>query len=288
EFFSPSFGFSRRLLRRRQFAAEFPALLLQIAQLLFQSLAPLGFFPRGCLGLRSGRFHRFELSAQSRFQTSPFRPDSLGSAGALAQPLPQFFASPLGFSRRLLHRRQLAAEFLALFLQSAQLLFKSLAPPGFFLTGCLRLRCRRFRRLQLSAQFRFQAHPFRPGSLGSAGALAQPFLQFFASPLGFSRRLLRRGQPAAEFLALFLQTAPFLFKLLAPPACFPSTSLFRSPPSLPPLSPPSVVRPTQIPGAPVPSWLARFRRCSRAAVSPVLRFAAWILPLLAAPSPACR
>src|SRR5207249_9804672 len=60
------------------------------------------------------------------------------------------------------------------------------------------------------------------------------------------------------------------------------------PPSLPPLSPPSVVRPIQIPGAPVPSWLARFRRCSRAAVSPVLRFAAWILPPLAAPRPACR
>src|SRR2546426_3933704 len=34
-----------------------------------------------------------------------------------------------------------------------------------------------FRSLELSAQFRFQAHPFRPGSLGSAGALAQPLLR---------------------------------------------------------------------------------------------------------------
>src|SRR5207249_9804671 len=92
-------------------------------------------------------------------------------------------------------------------LYRARLAFTSSAPAGLLSAGCLRLRCRRFRRLQLSAQFRFQAHPFRPGSLGSAGALAQPFLQFFASPLGFSRRLLRRGQPAAEFLALFLQIA---------------------------------------------------------------------------------
>src|SRR5207244_6474591 len=138
------------------------------------------------------------------------------------QPFLPYFASPLLVSRRLLLRCQLAAEFLALFLLTAPFLFKLLAPFGFFPAGCLRLRCRcfrlfgrRFRRLQLSAQLRFQARPFRLGSLGFAGALAQPFLQFFASSLGFSRRLLRRRQLAAEFLALLLLTVQFLFKLLS-------------------------------------------------------------------------
>src|SRR5207249_4757931 len=147
----------------------------------------------------------------------------LGFAGALAQPFLQFFASPLGFSRCLLRRRQLAAEFLALFLLTAQFLFKLLAPFGFFPAGCLRLRCRRFRlfgrrfrRLEVSAQLILPPPPCRllpfPSlfrSLGFAGALAQPFLQFFASPLGFSRCLLLRRQLAAEFLALLLQTGPF-------------------------------------------------------------------------------
>src|SRR5207253_2403648 len=130
---------------------------------------------------------------------------------------------------RLLRRGQPAAEFLALFLQIAPFLFKLLAPFGFFPASCLRLRCSCFRSsderrvgLEWSAQLRFQARPFRLGSLGFAGALAQPFLQFFSSPLGFSRCLLRRRQLAAEFLALLLLTVQFLFKLLAPPGFFPA------------------------------------------------------------------
>src|SRR5439155_8024802 len=135
-----------------------PLLFPLLAPLRF-SPAPCRFFPCRCFRLFGGRFRRLELSAQLRFQARPFRPGSLGSAGALAQPLLQFFASPLGFSRCLLRRGQPAAEFLALFLQIAPFLFKLLAPLGFFPAGCLRLRCRCFRpfvpcspRLPFSAQ----------------------------------------------------------------------------------------------------------------------------------------
>src|SRR5207237_383836 len=176
-----------------------------------------GLLSADCLRPLHRRFRHLQLFAQLRLQTRPIRGVLFQSGlGVFQLLLPlaasflEFFSPSFGFSRRLLHRRQLAADFLALFLQSAQLLFKSLAPFGFFPTGCLRFRSGRFRRLQLSAQLRFQARPFRPGSLGSAGALAQPLLQFFASPLGLSRRLLRRRQLAAEFLALLLLTAQFV------------------------------------------------------------------------------
>src|SRR5439155_298444 len=169
----------------------------------------------------------------------PFRLGSLGFAGALAQPFLQFFASPLGFSRCLLRRRQLAAEFLALFLLTAPFLFKLLAPLGFFPASCLTLRsrcfrllARCFRPLHLFARFllsspprRSVVLPFRLGSLGFAVALAQPFLQFFAPPLGFSRCLLLRRQLAAEFLALLLQTGPFAFESFAPLRFFPARGL---------------------------------------------------------------
>src|SRR5439155_2706177 len=127
---------------------------------------------------------------------------SLGFAGALAQPFLQFFASPLGFSRCLLRRRQLAAEFLALFLLTAQFLFKLLAPFGFFPAGCLRLRCRcfrlfgrRFRRLELSAPLKRFARARRGGPRGFAVAVVQPFLPLSAPLLEFFSRSLRLPQP---------------------------------------------------------------------------------------------
>src|SRR5256886_3627709 len=67
------------------------------------------------------------------------------------------------------------------------------------------------------------------------------------------------------------------------------------PPAAPPLSPPPVVRPAQTPDAPDPrpAVPARFWRVptvgsSHVAVSPVLQSIASILPLPAAPPPACR
>src|SRR5207249_10788419 len=66
----------------------------------------------------------------------------------LTQPVLQFLSPPLEFFNRLLPGRQLAAEFIALSLQVAQLLFKSLAPLDFFPAGSLRFLGRRFRRFQ--------------------------------------------------------------------------------------------------------------------------------------------
>src|SRR5207249_1945838 len=60
------------------------------------------------------------------------------------------------------------------------------------------------------------------------------------------------------------------------------------PPSPPPLSPLSIVRPAQIRGGLVPPSPARFRRRSRATGSPVPESAVWILRSPVARLPACR
>src|SRR2546422_645104 len=249
QFLSPPFEFFNRLLIVCQLAAEFLALLPQVAQLRFKSLAPLSLLPADGFRLLRCCFRRGQLFTQLRLQARSlsgllFQPGfgAIQFFGHLPQAGLQHHTVLLALGSRLLRQRQLAGEIVALLLPTCQVLLKLDAPRVFFTANCFplfaRLGLHRFhglpslvRRQLLKARFELLSlctllFQLDSGPFQFFGHLPQAGFRCCAVLLGFRSRLLRQRQLTAEFVVLLLQTGQFLFKSNAPRAFF-KASRFR-------------------------------------------------------------